>query len=179
MRALLAALLILPAIAMAQPQELEDGVLSDVTGQDGLSIRRLHFEFGGEAQGSGTSVFKTNSIYFGFDEATGSKAAYLAYEHLHGYIDFQTPLLIDVVSNGLGNPDSVMFTLPQYIDIDLAWDSISVQGSLGVAREQVNIVSQTGVVQRQEYEPINNLGSTQFVGRVQFNSGSWIKMFGH
>ena len=167
--------------AHAQIYELDEQDLSQVTGRDGLSIK-AHMVFGGASTGSGINEVKTNSIYFGFGEYSGSPA-YIALEHLNGYIHFDTPLMIDVLDYGVGGsglPAVVQFTMPTSITTELGIDSISAQSGLAVEKQQVNVVDHTsGAVLRQEVVNVRDLGGISLVGRMQFTPGSAVQIFGH
>lgn len=176
---LIAAGMLVPFMAAAQIQELEESDLAQVSGRDGLSINRAHWNFGGVSTGSGVNEKKPNSIYFGFDEST-SKPTYIALEHLNGYIDFQTPLLIDVVVDAPTSIAAVRFTLPTSIDIDLGIDSISAQTGLAVEKEMVNVVDHSsGALLRQEVVNKNDIGGARITGRMTFTPGSYVQIFGH
>lgn len=176
---LLIAGLLMPLSVLAQIQELDEADLATVTGRDGLSIKRARFNFGGTSTGSGVSEKKPNSVYFGFDEAT-STPAYIALEHLNGYIDFQTPLLIDVVKESADSPAVVRFTLPTSIDIDLGIDSISAQTGLAIEKEVVNVVDHSNGAQlRQEVVNKYDIGGVRVTGRMTFTPGSYVQIFGH
>lgn len=178
-KTLLVAALLAPMFAAAQVEELDEAGLAAVTGQDGLSIKRAHFHFGGTSTGVGVSEKKPNSIYYGFDESTASPA-YIALEHLNGYIDFQTPLLIDVVQDGPDSTSVIRFTLPTSIDIDLGIDSISAQTGLSVDKELVNVVDHSsGAVLRQEVVNRYDIGGVRVTGRMTFTPGSYVQIFGH
>lgn len=169
---------VLACSAQAQIHELDEQDLSQVIGRDGLSIK-AHMEFGGTSTGTGINEVKTNSIYFGFGEYSGSPA-YIALEHLHGYIHFDTPLLIDVVNNGPSLPAAVQFTMPTSITMELGIDSISAQTGLAVEKQQINVVDHTsGAVLRQEVVNVRDLGGISLVGRMQFTPGSAVQIFGH
>ncbi|MFO1379962.1 MAG: hypothetical protein U1F63_06315 [Chitinivorax sp.] len=171
--------LLLPLLAAAQIEELEESDLAQVSGQDGLSINRARLNFGGVSTGTGINEKKTNSIYFGFDESSG-KPTYLALEHLNGYIDFQTPLLIDVVVDTPTSIAAVRFTLPTSIDIDLGIDSISAQTGLAIDKELVNVVDHnSGALLRQEVVNRNDIGGIRVTGRMAFTPGSYVQIFGH
>ncbi len=164
--------------AQAQIYELDEQDLSQIIGRDGLSIK-AHMEFGGTSTGTGINEVKTNSIYFGFGEYSGSPA-YIALEHLHGYIHFDTPLMIDVVNSGPSLPAAVQFTMPTSITMELGIDSISAQSGLAVEKQQVNVVDHTsGAVLRQEVVNVRDLGVISLVGRMQFTPGSAVQIFGH
>ncbi len=176
---LLSVSLLLPLVAMAQIEELDETMLASVHGQDGLTIKRAHFNFGGVSTGTGVNEKKPNSIYFGFDQASG-KPGYLALEHVNGYVDFQTPLLIDVVNEGGSVPAAVRFTLPDYIDVNMGVDSISAQSGLAIEKELVNVVDHSsGALLRQEAITKHSVGGLQFTGRVAYNPGSYVQIFGH
>lgn len=178
-KTLVIAALLLPGLVAAQVEELDEAGLAAVSGQDGLSIKRAHFHFGGTSTGVGVNEKKPNSIYFGFDEATASPA-YIALEHLNGYIDFQTPLLIDVVQDGPGSTSVIRFTLPSAIDINLGIESISAQTGLLVDKELVNVVDHSsGAVLRQEVVNRHDIGGLQITGRMTFTPGSYVQIFGH
>lgn len=172
---------VLACSAQAQIYELDEQDLSQVIGRDGLSIK-AHMVFGGSSTGTGVSEVKPNSIYLGFGEYTGS-AAYIALEHLQGYIHFDTPLLIDVVDYGVGGtglPAAVQFTLPSSITMAVGIDSISAQSGLSVEKQQINVVDHTsGAVLRQEVVNMRDLGGISLVGRMQFTPGSAVQIFGH
>lgn len=180
-RILATSAVLLACSAQAQVYELDEQDLSQVIGRDGLSIK-AHMEFGGTSTGTGINEIKTNSIYFGFGEYAGTPA-YIALEHLHGYIHFDTPLLIDVVDNsagGTGLPAAVQFTMPTSITMELGIDSISAQSGLAVEKQQVNVVDHTsGAVLRQEVVNVRDLGGISLAGRMQFTPGSAVQIFGH
>ena len=173
--------LLCSSIAHAQIAELDERGLSEVTGQDGLSIK-AHMVFGGTSTGSGVNEIKPNSIYFGFGEYAGTPA-YIALEHLNGYVHFVTPLKIDVVDNGAGGtglPAAVQFTMPEAIQMELGIDSISAQPGLVVEKESINVVDHsTGVVLRQEVVNKRDLGGIRLTGRMEFTPGSHVQIFGH
>ncbi|WP_137940159.1 hypothetical protein [Chitinivorax sp. B] len=179
-------LLCMTMVAHAEVLELVDSDLAEMTGQEGLSIKQLHYEFGGKSGGTGIDEVKANSLFFGFNEASG-QPAFIVLEHLNGFIEWKgmpafnnTPMLLDVVNNGIGSPGAVQLTLPGYVNIDLGIDSISTQSGLRVEREALTIVERlSGSPVRVEYEPKRDLGALRFTGQVQFNSGSWVKFFGH
>lgn len=165
----------------AQIHELDETDLSEVTGRDGLSIK-AHMVFGGTSTGSGVSEVKTNSIYFGFGEYSGTPA-YIGLEHLNGYIHFVTPLKIDVVDYGFGGtglPATVQFTMPSSIQMEFGIDSISAQNGLVIEKDLVNVVDHTsGVVLRQEVVNKRDLGGISLNGRMEFTPGSFVQIFGH
>lgn len=176
-----AAGLLIAACVQAQIHELDETDLSEVTGRDGLSIK-AHMVFGGTSTGSGVSEVKTNSIYFGFGEYSGTPA-YIGLEHLNGYIHFVTPLKIDVVDYGFGGtglPATVQFTMPSAIQMEFGIDSISAQNGLVIEKDLVNVVDHTsGVVLRQEVVNKRDLGGISLNGRMEFTPGSFVQIFGH
>lgn len=170
--------LLVATCVQAQIHELDETGLSDVIGRDGLSIK-VHMQFGGTSTGSDVNEVKTNSIYFGFGEYSGSPA-YIGLEHLNGYVHFVTPLLIDVVDNGASLPAAVQFTMPGIIQMELGIDSISAQSGLVIEKEQVNVVDHvTGAVLRQEVVNKRDLGGISLNGRMEFTPGSYVQIFGH